>query len=123
MSDLNDFFAKKLTMKEIDSYLNDNKMNFNNTENLMASNKPLTSKSGADLSKEDEEEEYGSDEDYGAEDIIKELLKQGYFNDVGKNNDAISEKSDEQDEEENQEEPEDKSLESSVDSIVVKNRE
>lgn len=54
-------------------------MNFNHTENLMKSDKPQTSKSGADLSKEDEED-YGSEEDYGAEDIIKELMKQGYFN-------------------------------------------
>ena len=29
MNDLDNFFSKKLTMKEIDSYLNDNKLQFN----------------------------------------------------------------------------------------------
>lgn len=70
-------------MKEIDAYLNDNKMNFNHTEHMMDSpeKKPLTSKSGADLSKDDDS--YGDeDDDYGAEDIIKELLKEGYFNEL-----------------------------------------
>ena len=42
-------------------------MNFNHTENLLQSNKPLTSKSGADLSKEDEDsEKYDDEEDYEA---------------------------------------------------------
>jgi hypothetical protein len=64
-------------------------MNFNHTENLMdspdKSKKPLTSKSGADLSKDDSYGEEGEEDDeYGAEDIIKELLKEGYFNDLAK---------------------------------------
>ena len=33
MNDLDNFFSKKLTMKEIDSYLNDNKLQFNFNEN------------------------------------------------------------------------------------------
>lgn len=100
MDDLNDFFSKKLTMKEIDAYLNDNKMNFNHTEHMMESGnkKEGVRQSGVDLSKE-EEDSYGDEEDdYGAEDIIKELLKEGYFNDLAKKesqNDVISEKSQE----------------------------
>jgi len=50
MDDLNDFFSKKLTMKEIDAYLNDNKMNFNHTDHLIDSpeKKVTTEKSGAE---------------------------------------------------------------------------
>lgn len=77
----------------------------------------MTSKSGADLSKEDS---YGEDEDeYGAEDIIKELLKEGYFNDLanaknqGNQNEAISEKSQEEEEEDQL---------SSEDSVIEVNR-
>ena len=119
MDDLNDFFSKKLTMKEIDAYLNDNKMNFNHTEHIMESGdkKAGMGKSGVDYSKE--EDSYGDEEDdYGAEDIIKELLKEGYFNDLAKKesqNDVISEKSQEQEEEEDKE--------SSEDSIVEVNRQ
>jgi hypothetical protein len=57
MGDLDNFFAKKLTMKEIDSYLSENRMNFNHNA----------------VDDEDEEEEEEDDE-YAAEEIIKQLL-------------------------------------------------
>lgn len=54
MKDLDNFFAKKLTMKEIDSYLNDNKLQFNYNQN-----------------EQQDEEEEEEDDEYGAEEIIK----------------------------------------------------
>ena len=71
MQDLDDFFSKKLTMKEIDSYLQSNKMQFNYNEDDSALKNDILGGGDEDDSESSSEE----DDDFKTEDIIKQLLK------------------------------------------------